>query len=95
MEKDINQEVKDIVTKVVQEGFTRTQEQMPYFTEMLLLWAKKNKYTDALTEFLACFVDAAVVGSIHYVTAGVNKAAAERKREIKKEARKAKEASDE
>lgn len=89
MKEDINQQVKEIMAKTVQESFARTQEQMPLFTDILLLWANKNNYTDALTAFLACFVDAAVVNAIGYITTSMNRAASEKKRELRKAKREA------
>ena len=57
----------ELISRVVKAAFGYAQENVPYFTEMLMVWAKENHYEEALTEFFGCFVKAAIEESMNFI----------------------------
>ena len=63
-QQELNQKMVALTQSVAKAGFEKAQQKVPYFTEMLFVWAGHNKYEEALTEFLACFVEGAMTESM-------------------------------
>lgn len=69
----IKKEVEDLVKKVATEGYEEAHRRVPQFTDRLFLWAHSEGATEALSQFLAAFVDRAVILTMDYVTTEIAK----------------------
>lgn len=64
----LSKEVRELAERVVKEAYEEARSNVPQFTDQLFLWAHQNKTTDALSRFLAAFVDKAIIASIDLIT---------------------------
>ena len=64
----LSHEVQELVKTVVYEGYEEAHSRVPQFTDQLFLWAHENRMQEALSAFLAAFVDKAVVASMELIT---------------------------
>lgn len=67
-QQEFNAKMIALTESVAKAGFEKAQKEVPYFTEMLFVWAGQNKYKEALTEFLACFVEGAMTKSMEMLS---------------------------
>ena len=67
-QQELNTKMVALTKSITQSGFEKAQKEVPYFTEMLFVWAGQNKYEEALTEFLACFVEGAMTKSMEMLS---------------------------
>lgn len=84
-----------VLTKsITQAGFEKAQNEVPYFTEMLFVWAGQNKYEEALTKFLACFIEGAMTKSMEMLSRDLLSIQHKAKREAAKKKRAEKKAKE-
>lgn len=84
---ELNTKMVALTKSITQAGFEKAQKEVPYFTEMLFVWAGQNKYEEALTEFLTCFVEGALMKSMEMLSRDLLSASNAAKRAARKKMR--------
>lgn len=69
----VKKDIENLVKRVATEGYEKARERVPQFTDQLFLWAHSQGATEALSQFLAAFVDRAVILTMDYVTGEIAK----------------------
>lgn len=75
----LSKEVKELVTTVVTEGYEEARRRVPLFTDQIFAWVAENRMNEAFTQFLAAFVDKAIVKSVDLLAAQIAKAGSDDK----------------
>ena len=73
--KNVSLDAAELLNEIIHKGYEEAQRRVPQFTDRLFLWAHETGATDALSQFLAAFVDKAVTVTVASMNSEILKAA--------------------